>query len=427
MMILAFLLVLCVPGYAADHQVWNGGGEVYVLEDDTPTALVLVDNVGIAPLASITSSYGVGTSNINIFGPIASKLPYGVSYVYWRDGQYTYRLAYSNGLELAGRRFTADEVTVITYQTNLGSNTQPSFTTTTEQNFSLSAGNYLVWSDLGNYPTLYERGGEDYAKTACVTEGLFTIQLMVNGKLVGSSVSGTRLRLSNYELDLSKLGNIYSIGARLSIVQGDTISNGSTIKDAMGGFYVLDSLSVVADEKGDSGSEETNGLLNTILGWLKSIFDGINNIAIAIVELPGKIVNAIIDGLKSLFVPSEEDLAAIQEQYKTLLSERLGFVWQAGELVIDFGSSVLSALEGATDYSFHFPGVHLSLPEGEYDLIAAQDVSLDNPLTAVLRPVLGTIVSFLVVAAFVNTAERMVVAFVSGKSYFDFLKGDGEE
>lgn len=175
MMILAFLLVLCVPGYAADHQVWNGGGEVYVLEDDTPTALVLVDNVGIAPLASITSSYGVGTSNINIFGPIASKLPYGVSYVYWRDGQYTYRLAYSNGLELAGRRFTADEVTVITYQTNLGSNTQPSFTTTTEQNFSLSAGNYLVWSDLGNYPTLYERGGEDYAKTACVILASFAV------------------------------------------------------------------------------------------------------------------------------------------------------------------------------------------------------------------------------------------------------------
>lgn len=161
--------------------------------------------------------------------------------------------------------------------------------------------------------------------------------------------------------------------------------------------------------------------------WIFRERRGFHNIAIAIVELPGKIVNAIIDGLKSLFVPSEEDLAAIQEQYKTLLSERLGFVWQAGELVIDFGSSVLSALEGATDYSFHFPGVHLSLPEGEYDLIAAQDVSLDNPLTAVLRPVLGTIVSFLVVAAFVNTAERMVVAFVSGKSYFDFLKGDGEE
>ena len=292
-----------------------------------------------------------------------------------------------------------------------------------------ASGNSKVYLNgtFGFYPYITYDNSSGVSSSASFTEGLFTIQLMVNGKLVGSSVSGTRLRLSNYELDLSKLGNIYSIGARLSIVQGDTISNGSTIKDAMGGVYVLDSLSVVADEKGDSGSEETNCLLNTILGWLKSIFDGINNIAIAIVELPGKIVNAIIDGLKSLFVPSEEDLAAIQEQYKTLLSERLGFVWQAGELVIDFGSSVLSALEGATDYSFHFPGVHLSLPEGEYDLIAAQDVSLDNPLTAVLRPVLGTIVSFLVVAAFVNTAERMVVAFVSGKSYFDFLKGDGEE
>lgn len=97
-----------------------------------------------------------------------------------------------------------------------------------------ASGNSKVYLNgtFGFYPYITYDNSSGVSSSASFTEGLFTIQLMVNGKLVGSSVSGTRLRLSNYELDLSKLGNIYSIGARLSIVQGDTISNGSTIKDA---------------------------------------------------------------------------------------------------------------------------------------------------------------------------------------------------
>lgn len=165
---LVLVLLLCVPVSATDYQVWNGEGEVYVMEEDTAAVMALVGDVGIAPLAAITSNYGVGTSNINIFGPVASKLPYGVHYVYWRDGQYTYRLAYGDDLVLSGSRFTAPEVTVVTYQTNTGTSTQAYFTSVYESNFSLSAGSYLVWSDLGDYPTLYEREVRDYAETACI-------------------------------------------------------------------------------------------------------------------------------------------------------------------------------------------------------------------------------------------------------------------
>ena len=120
------------------------------------------------PTSNINSSYGVGTSNISIFGPIASKLPYGTHYVYWREGQYTYCFAYSGTISFENGRFFGQDVTVITYETNNSYNSQATFTTAQESNFTLSPGNYLVWSDLGNYPTLYERGGEDYAKTACI-------------------------------------------------------------------------------------------------------------------------------------------------------------------------------------------------------------------------------------------------------------------
>lgn len=135
--------------------------EVEGVRDGEPVTVVL-------SAANISTSYGVGTSNISIFGPIASKLPYGVSYVYWRDSQYEYCLAYSDSLVLNGTRFSADTATVVRYNTNSGYQTQATFTVSTDANFFLDARNYLVWSDLGDYPTLYERGTEDYAKTACV-------------------------------------------------------------------------------------------------------------------------------------------------------------------------------------------------------------------------------------------------------------------
>lgn len=174
----------------------------------------------------------------------------------------------------------------------------------------------------------------------------------------------------------------------------------------------------VSETPGGGFDEESKGLLRTIVDGVKAIVTGI-------IEMPGKIASAILDGLKGLFVPSAEEITAIKESYEDLLSERLGFIWQAGEMVISFGQSVLSAFETATDFQFEFPGVAFELPElGQVTLIEPQAVSVNNAFMDVMQPVLGTIVSFICVLAFINTAERMVVAVVSGISYFHFLKGD---
>lgn len=117
---------------------------------------------------SISGQYGVGTSQISIFEGLVSKLPYGVHYVYWRDGQYNYRLAYGEELELTGTMFRADAVSLVTYNSYSSSGTQATYTSSSESNFSLSAGSYMVWSDLGHYPDLYTgRGARDYAHAAC--------------------------------------------------------------------------------------------------------------------------------------------------------------------------------------------------------------------------------------------------------------------
>lgn len=142
-------------------QAGEEGAEVYEFGIfDSETA-------GVA-LAAISGNYGVGTTNISIFGPVASKLPYGVHYVYWREGQYLYKFAYSAGLQYEDGRFTADDAAVISYSTNTSYSGQATFVLGSETDFSLDPGDYLVWSDLGHYPALYERGEVDYAHLTCV-------------------------------------------------------------------------------------------------------------------------------------------------------------------------------------------------------------------------------------------------------------------
>ena len=153
------LTLLSVPAWAEEHSVYNGPGTPFLEQEGE----------GAVPYGSHTvpPDYGVGTSNINLFGPIVFKLPYGTHYVYWRSGQYVYQLAYGQSLSFEGGRFVGEAVELVTYRTYMGGGNQSTLVYSTESNFTLNPGNYVVWSDLGHYPTLYERGVLDYVQAAC--------------------------------------------------------------------------------------------------------------------------------------------------------------------------------------------------------------------------------------------------------------------
>lgn len=184
-------------------------------------------------------------------------------------------------------------------------------------------------------------------------------------------------------------------------------------------------LSWSKDGSGSSGSsaeqdqarhEETKGLLNSIIGWLSSLLD-------AIINLPANIASAVGDLLRMLFVPGEEELQGMKAKYETLLSERLGFIWQAGDWITDFGSELLAAVTGGGEAEFVFPGVGFDMNGEHYQLIEEQAIDLEsNGIVTVIRPYVGTIVALVVVIACVNLFHDMVAALISGKSYFDFLK-----
>lgn len=166
-----------------------------------------------------------------------------------------------------------------------------------------------------------------------------------------------------------------------------------------------------------TSSDKATGLLSGILAFLQTIYN-------AIISLPGNIASAIIEGLKGLFIPSEEDITGIKSQYESLFSERLGFIYQAASWITDFAQTMLSTLQSGNTYQFTFPGVSVPLPDGtDMVLLQEQQVSLENGLMDVLRPVLGTIVSFICVVSFINMAHDMVSALISGTSYFEFMRG----
>lgn len=109
------------------------------------------------------ADYTLGTSNVAIFSGLVSKVPWGQHYVYWRDGQYTYRFAYGK-LTFANGRFTGDgnDITVIAYDTESGYNSSYTYSSSVDSSFVLTPGNRLVYSDLGHYPGLADKEVQKY-------------------------------------------------------------------------------------------------------------------------------------------------------------------------------------------------------------------------------------------------------------------------
>lgn len=122
-----------------------------------------------AALAAIDDSYGIGTSYLSIFSGIARKLPPNVNYVYWRDGRYDYRFAYGRNITLNGSVFSSpDPVVVVSYSTNSSYTEQPVFSVGSDSSLRLNANNYLVYSNLGDYPCL-EDGRDSCAQIVALS------------------------------------------------------------------------------------------------------------------------------------------------------------------------------------------------------------------------------------------------------------------
>lgn len=120
---------------------------------------------------SIYDSGNLSTTYVTYFEDIVSGIGFNENYVAFRSDQYTYilivgELEYNNGsITLVGD--TAKEYKYYAEITS-GYNSQYRYSVDTLNDFSLDTGNYIIYSDVGDYPQLIERGAKIESITAII-------------------------------------------------------------------------------------------------------------------------------------------------------------------------------------------------------------------------------------------------------------------
>ena len=149
------------------------------------------------------------------------------------------------------------------------------------------------------------------------------------------------------------------------------------------------------------------GLLENIGNKLSSGFsalgDKLMNVFNSIVELPQKIWNLISDGLKSLFVPSEESMTDYEDKWDSLLSQRLGAVYEVCDIVTDSWSEIGNA--DTTD-TINFPSATIDLPGDAQFTFGGYDVKIVPDGFDVLVQAIKLIVGIVCTLAFINGMLR---------------------
>lgn len=248
------------------------------------------------------------------------------------------------------------------------------------------------------------------------------IQLLINGEPFGDAVTiseadGT-FAFPAVTYDITE--DVYTLGYRIKFNMNHAntaslSSTGSVIDFVMffddSGVFTF---TQVVDEP------EYNGLLDTIIGWLTNIWNGIKNIP-----------QDILGGIKTLFVPDQEDIEEIKQMYSALLEERLGFVYEAFVMLDETFEDMKSAFKSGNDYTFTFPGIAFPMNGEMVTIIEEQEINMDNKFMDTVRPVFGTIACLFSVAGVVRSSADMVIAIISGVSPFAFYRAqmqkDGEE
>lgn len=144
----------------------------------------------------------------------------------------------------------------------------------------------------------------------------------------------------------------------------------------------------------------------------------------------GSFFEKLVDTILHVFVPDQDDLQSIVDDYNEAFNDKLGFVAQAGDTVGLLFDAILQYVESSedpTDYKFHFPGVTLPMNGETYEIIPEQDVDLNNKFFDVVRPTLSLIVNILIIFALLNTGMRLFEAIFITRTGTYFWSAGGED
>lgn len=179
--------------------------------------------------------------------------------------------------------------------------------------------------------------------------------------------------------------------------------------------------------------DKTQGLLGSIIEWIKSIYEGIvnlpskiasglkaffDNIVNAVTNIGNLIKNALVDlgnflinGIKNLFIPSDEDITNMQQQWNTLLENRFGALYQVIQLIDDYASAFNSQSKG----TITFPSVTIPLAGSEFTF-GGWEVQVVPSGFDVLFNAIKLITSVLATVFFVNGLKNRFEKLVGGSN-----------
>lgn len=197
------------------------------------------------------------------------------------------------------------------------------------------------------------------------------------------------------------------------------ISSGRGFSSQFLSVCYLKSFSPVTPEQ--EAENTRKGILETIKGIPTKIGEFFTNLVNVVKELPSKIADLI----KGLFVPDEEQLNELLDEFSEICSEHLGIVYQVGEFVSDIFNQLVSYNPKSDGFTLTFPSISAAYVDsgGEVqteELSDEQQFSLSeiisqspwNTLYTAYRTVVW--VAFLVML--IRLAERKFNSIVGGGS-----------
>lgn len=126
----------------------------------------------------------MSSTYIDYFRDIVAGIGFNEHYVAFRSGQYEYTLIVGELIYADGNFSLVDTGTCYTISNSGNYNSLYEYDVSRLEQFSLSSGNYIVYSDLGQFPRLTTRG-ENYeilqTYTLCAI-GLFVLFVRIFGK-----------------------------------------------------------------------------------------------------------------------------------------------------------------------------------------------------------------------------------------------------
>lgn len=124
--------------------------------------LVLIFAFGVSAQATSYSAYDgtISTTYVTYFKDIVSGIGFKDNYVAFRSDQYTYKMIVGDIEYNSGVFSLVGNGTEYTIEISSGYNSGYTYTAESCNGHTVKAGNEIVYSDLGSYPQLVERGAK---------------------------------------------------------------------------------------------------------------------------------------------------------------------------------------------------------------------------------------------------------------------------